>query len=250
MDYISILQQIKENCVELLQDNLVGIYVHGSIAFDCFRWENSDIDYIVVVNRSLSNGIKNNLMKETLRIRNNAPPSGLEMSVVLKEYCLNFAYPTPYDLHFSDMHKDWYDRDPLDYCEKMNGVDIDLVIHFTIIKEVGIVLHGEPINSVFGIIPKEHYFASIKEDVQPAKDEVKDNPVYYILNLCRTLAYKNDGLVLSKEQGGNWGLKNLDYKYNGVIRMALDYYVSGKPIIIDIDLALDFCKYTINQIFE
>jgi streptomycin 3"-adenylyltransferase len=49
MDYNPILQQIKENYVEVIQDNLVGIYVHGSIAFNCFRWENSDIDYIVVV---------------------------------------------------------------------------------------------------------------------------------------------------------------------------------------------------------
>ncbi|MCL2772188.1 MAG: DUF4111 domain-containing protein [Oscillospiraceae bacterium] len=252
MDYNLILQQIKESYIEVLQDNLVGIYVHGSIAFNCFRWENSDIDYIVVVNRSLSNDVKNELMKETLRIRKSGPPNGFEMSVVLKKYCLNFEYPTPYDLHFSDMHKERYENNPLEYCEKMNGVDIDLAAHFTVIKEASIVLYGEPIVSVFGVIPKEYHLDSIKNDIQVAKDGVKDNPVYYILNLCRTLAYKNDNLILSKAQGGNWALENLDYKYNSVIRAALDYYVSDKSITIDIDtnLALDFCEYMINQIFE
>jgi len=248
MDYNPILQQIKENCVEVIQDNLVGIYVHGSIAFNCFRWENSDIDYIVVVNRALSNNVKNELMKETVQISKSAPPGGLEMSVVLKEHCLNFEYPTPYDLHFSDMHKDWYENNPLEYCEKMNGVDIDLAAHFTIIKEVGIVLYGEPINSVFGVIPKEYYFDSIKNDIQAAKDGVKDNPVYFILNLCRVLAYKNDDLILSKEQGGNWGLKNIDYKYNDLIRAALNRYALDKAMTIDTDSALDFCDYMINKI--
>ncbi|MCL1963524.1 MAG: hypothetical protein FWF69_00480 [Firmicutes bacterium] len=161
MDYIPILQQIKQSYVELLQDNLVGIYVHGSIAFNCFRWEKSDIDYIVVVNRSISNDIKNELMRETLLISKVAPPNGLEMSVVLKQHCRNFEYPTPYELHFSHTHKDWYEKNPTEYCEKMNGVDIDLAAHFTIIKEVGIVLYGEPINSVFGVISKEYYFDSI-----------------------------------------------------------------------------------------
>jgi len=248
MDYNLILHQIKESYIKLLQDNLAGIYVHGSIAFNCFRWEESDIDYIVAVNRPLSNYIKNELMKETLRISKAAPPKGLEMSVVLKEHCLNFEYPTPYDLHFSNMHKDWYENNPLEYCEKMNGVDIDLAAHFTIIKEAGIVLYGEPVNSVFGVIPKEYYFDSIKNDIQAAKDDISNNPVYFILNLCRVLAYKNDCLILSKEQGGNWGLEKLDYKYNDLIRAALDCYAADKTVMTDTNLALDFCEYMINQI--
>jgi len=248
MDYIPILQLIKKSCIEVLKDNLVGIYVHGSIAFNCFRWEESDIDYIVVVNHSLSNEIKNELMKETFQINKIAPQKGLEMSVVLKGHCFCFKYPTPYELHYSDMHKDWYERNPLDYCKKMIGDDIDLAAHFTIIKEVGIVLHGEAINSVFGVIPKEYYFDSIKNDIQSAKDEVKTNPVYFILNLCRVLAYKNDDLILSKEQGGNWGLEKIDHKHHDVIRMALDHYTSDKSIPIDTKLAIDFFDYAINRI--
>ena len=33
----------------ILGDNLVGIYVHGSIAFGCFHEEKSDIDFIAVI---------------------------------------------------------------------------------------------------------------------------------------------------------------------------------------------------------
>jgi streptomycin 3"-adenylyltransferase len=37
--------------------------------------------------------------------------------------------------------------------------------------------------------------------------------MYLILNLARVLAFMKDGLVLSKREGGEWGLKNLPEKY-------------------------------------
>jgi len=250
MDCKLILQDIKETYLELLHNNLVGIYVHGSIAFNCFNWEKSDIDFIAVVRETIQDDIKNEIIKETLRINKNAPQKGLEMSIVLKEYCMNFKYPTPFDLHFSNMHIDWYKNSPQEYCQKMNGVDKDLAAHFTVTKKAGIVLYGEPINNVFGEVPKEYYFDSIKHDIQNAKNEVDNNPIYILLNLCRVLAYKKDCLILSKEQGGNWGLDKLDYKYNYLIRTALDCYTSDKIITIDNDLALEFCEYMLKQIYE
>ena len=44
-----ILDQIKCSCLSAFGNNLVGIYVHGSLAMDCFQWNHSDIDFIVVV---------------------------------------------------------------------------------------------------------------------------------------------------------------------------------------------------------
>jgi len=238
MDHIALLEQIKARYAALLQANLVGIYVHGSVAFDCFHWASSDIDYIVVVDRPLSLDLKNELMKETLRLNAAAPQKGLEMSVVLREHCMNFAYPTPFELHFSNTHQ-----------ETMNGVDKDLAAHFTVIKHRGLALCGEPIDSVFGDIPKECYLDSIQADIQGAKDGVRYDPVYYILNLCRVLAYQRDGLILSKEQGGNWGLEHLDCRFHSVIRAALDGYVSGGAVVVDGNEAVEFCESMLDRIF-
>ena len=35
------------------QENLTGIYVHGSLAFGCFRWEKSDVDFLVKFGESI-----------------------------------------------------------------------------------------------------------------------------------------------------------------------------------------------------
>ena len=47
----------------ILKDNLMGIYLHGSIAMGCFNGQKSDIDLIVVVQHELSNAIKHQYMK-------------------------------------------------------------------------------------------------------------------------------------------------------------------------------------------
>ncbi|MBF0777492.1 nucleotidyltransferase domain-containing protein [Streptococcus cuniculi] len=44
-----VLNRIKHECVVQVGSNLVGIYVHGSLAYGCFSWEQSDIDFLVVV---------------------------------------------------------------------------------------------------------------------------------------------------------------------------------------------------------
>jgi streptomycin 3"-adenylyltransferase len=51
--------------------------------------------------------------------------------------------------------------------------------------------------------------------------------VYVILNLCRVLAWLKEGCVLSKEEGGRWGRKNLPEKLIPVVESALECYRTG-----------------------
>lgn len=48
-----LFNRISKAYISILKENLIGIYIHGSIAFDCFTWEKSDIDFIVVVQSPL-----------------------------------------------------------------------------------------------------------------------------------------------------------------------------------------------------
>ncbi|WP_291648412.1 aminoglycoside adenylyltransferase domain-containing protein [Clostridium sp.] len=248
MNYEDVLKSVSIEYKKILRDNLVGIYVHGSIALGCFNWDKSDIDYIVVVNKPLTEEIKLKFMDFTIELNKQAPPKGLEMSVVLKEYCTNFIYPTPYELHFSNMHLDWYNSDSKDYCKKMSGFDKDLAAHFTIIKNSGVVLYGLTINEVFAEIPREDYLDSIKNDISDAKSEVYYNPVYILLNLCRVLAYVRDNLILSKEKGGEWGLYNLDKCYHKIINEALYSYKTNEIMKVDEEEAKEFSDYMLKNI--
>lgn len=250
MDYHKILNSISENYRDILQENLTGIYVHGSIALGCFNWDKSDIDFIVVINGELSHETKRKLMDFTVKLNEQAPPKGLEMSIVLEEYCRKFQYPTPFELHFSNMHKEWYHRNPDDYCEHMHGEDKDLAAHFTIIKHAGVVLCGKPICAVFGDVPSDLYLDSIKDDIINAKKDIIENPVYIVLNLCRVAAYIKEGLILSKKQGGEWGSKNLNSDYQSIIIPVLHSYQTNETMNIEKDKASDFCDYMFSIVFD
>ena len=70
----------------ILKEKLTGIYLHGSLAMDCFNPEKSDIDLIVVISNDISDSQKMLLMKEIVNLNQKAPAKGLEISVVKKEY--------------------------------------------------------------------------------------------------------------------------------------------------------------------
>lgn len=246
-----VLEQIKKSYQDILSENLIGIYVHGSIAFNCFHWDKSDIDFLVVTNELPSLHEKQELIKVLLRIDSICPPKGLEMSLILKKYCNDFVYPTPFELHFSNMHKDKCRANLKNYCMTMNGVDKDLAAHFTVVREAGITLCGMDIKTLFGPVPKEDYIDSIKCDIEDALNEIEKNPVYIVLNLCRVLAYIKDELVLSKKQGGQWGVENLSAPYIHIIQKAENSYCGNEVFKVDTDndATRKFAKYMIEQIF-
>lgn len=244
---IEILDEITCRYAEILQENLVGIYVHGSIAFGCFNWDQSDIDFIVVVKEQLPLHTKEELIQMLIRLKKIAPSKGFEMSVVLLEHCLSFCYPTPFLLHFSNSMITECEADLFGYCKTMHGTDKDLAAHFTVIKKVGVTLCGKEIKDVFGIVPEEDYIDSIKMDISNAVEGVLNNPVYFILNLCRILAYLTEGIILSKAQGGEWGLENIPDRFSPTIKAALNSYRQNKKLAVENKDAQEFCKYMLNK---
>lgn len=250
MEYQKILYRISEEYNRILKSNLVGIYIHGSIAFGCFNPNKSDIDFLVVVRNEPTLEEKEKIINVLLELSCEAPQKGLEMSVVRLAVCKCFMYPTPFELHFSNAHLKKCQEDLKAYCETMKGTDRDLAAHFTVIKKAGIVLCGEEINNIFGNIQKRYYIDSIKADVKNAKDEVYDNPADVVLNLCRVRAYMTENLIMSKEQGGLWGTAHLPSRFTELIQSVLNIYRSDKTFILDKELLYEFCDYMNSLIFE
>lgn len=249
MDYNVILQKCRRLFERVLGGNLVGIYVHGSIAFGCFTWEKSDIDFIAVTRAPMTYGEKLSVMKGLLEINEEAPDKGIEMSVMQLKDTQEFRHPAHFDLHYSNGHRERCQQDLEEYCRNMNGDDPDLAAHCTVINHVGQVLCGLPVDMVFGPVAKKDYLDSIRSDVENAVEDVKENPVYIILNLCRVMAYIREEQVLSKKQGGEWGIRNLPAEYRMLIAEALMCYQSNNAMQADAGQCEAFCRY-MQQIME
>ena len=246
--YETLLKRFTEESKNILGENLVGVYLHGSAAMGCFNPAKSDLDLLVVVEEGLCDDVKRSFMDMVLQMNVEAPAKGLELSVLRRADCAAFVHPMPFDLHFSIAHEQWYRTDPQDYVEKMKGVDQDLAAHITILHRKGVVLYGPAISDVFAPVPRDAYVKSIRADIADAEEQILKNPVYVALNLCRVMAFIREGLVLSKLEGGRWGLGNLPWAYHSVIDAALAAYTSDREMKIPAQKLKVFAQFLLDRI--
>ena len=247
MTELELLAIIKNEYSAILSTKLTGIYVHGSIAFGCFRWETSDIDFLVVVNEPLTQFEKESLIKVLLELNPDAPPKGFEMSIILESVCSPFVYPTPYELHFSNAYLEQFRSDLAVQCHSLNGTDKDLAAHITVTRAIGFPLCGKAINEVFSEVPHENYIDCLMYDIENAVDDIINSPVYFTLNLCRVLAYLRDCIVISKAQGGDWGMKHIP-QHATLITAAMMAYTTGTEFIASEDELQKFAAYMLQEI--
>ena len=237
-----------EQSKDILGNNLVGIYLHGSAVMGCFNEKTSDIDLLVVIHHDMTEEEKHQYMDMVVELNILAPTKGIEMSIIKKSVCKPFVYPTPFELHFSIAHLEWYKNNPQDYVLKMKGTDKDLAAHFTILYHRGKCLFGEDIHDVFEPVGETAYFDSIWYDIENAEEDILENPVYVTLNLCRVLAFKKEKLILSKKEGGEWGLVHVPETYRNLIQQALDEYISVDTMKLDEEVAVEYAGYMMEQI--
>lgn len=233
---------------EELEENLLGIYLHGSLAMGCFNPRRSDIDFIVVVKETLTAENKKRIAKKALMLNDELPNErGLEFSVILETYLEPFIYPTPCELHYSDFHKERYRSDENYLCGGYD--DNDLAAQLAVAYYRGVSLYGRPLNELYKPVERQLYLASILYDIEDASHNIADNTVYVVLNLCRVLFFLREGTISSKKEGGEWGAASLPNQYQDLVRKCLDEYTgnAGKSEF-DNQLLSDFADYMMRAI--
>lgn len=245
-----LLDHLVEESQRILQAKFVGFYLHGSLAMGCFNPDVSDVDFLIVVDEALTDPEARALLDVMVAANNDAPPKGLEMSVVERRVLNPFIYPTPHELHFSPYHLAAYHKDPEEYIEQRRSKDPDLAAHITILHAYGQAWVGPAIKEVFGEVSHEAYLDSLLLDQADPVQDILQNPPYVILNLCRVLAYVREGHILSKAKAALWALNHLSDDRNQVIESALRYYTKNIPVDVQEERLVAFGSYMQAKIHE
>ena len=221
--------QIQAFCQQvhaLLQDDLVGIYLHGSLAMRYFNPERSDIDLLVVTTMQMSVEMKHQIITRLLSLSN--MPCPIETSFLILSELSPFEHPLLYDLHYSETWREQYTKELTDgtwqHWNDERRRDPDLTAHFMIARHRGITLYGKPIPEVLPLVPSEDYIGSILDDYRDAREGRTTNPVYFVLNACRVVAYLSEGHVYSKDEGGVYGLETFPIPYHALLKQSLELY--------------------------
>lgn len=233
--------------------NLVGVYLHGSIALNAFNPGSGDVDILVVVKNALRAEEKLAIAKDIIAIDNK--PAPLEMSAITSEEARNWKTPGKCVFHYSDF---WTQK----YMERFNKPetevyvvdnefpDSDVTSYIKLIKQCGIVLYGESIQDVFAPVSDEDFWAAISADVDDY-DFNDYNPRYFasnILILGRILSFRKERKILSKYDAGLWTIENVPDELKIVPSLAMRIWFCGEEHDIPKKKLDDFREYLVSEI--
>lgn len=223
------VNQFREHAQAIIGVYFVSLYLHGSLAMGCFNPASSDIDLLVVTAEGMTVNTKRKIAE--MLLHTSMAPNAIEISFLVEPAMHPFTHPLPYDFHYSETWRDeisialqngewqtWNDQ---------QKTDADLTMHITVVNNRGICLYGKPIREVFPVIPAEYYKIALFSEFHWALQQVLINPTYFILNACRIYAYLREGSILSKDEGGSWGLRVFPSVYHALIQQALTLYRSN-----------------------
>jgi streptomycin 3"-adenylyltransferase len=216
-----------------LNNNLVGIYLHGSLAMNSYFPPKSDIDIIAVVNEKLQPLLAKSLNLSIAKYSKTRENIGdIELSIITKNIAKNIPENLPYEIHYSESLHEKILNNKIIYGKEQ--YDNDLFSHLMYIKKRGICLFGQPINEIFGDVDWNMFMASIFEDLDDILNNgnIYKSPIYGVLNICRVLKLltNEEKLIYSKFEGGIWGIENLPNEYKPLVEKALEIYCSNEII--------------------
>jgi len=218
-----VLSETLSGVHSVLRENLIGIYLYGSLAMECFNPKSSDIDIILVVRKRLSKEQGKKIIEFLKGVC--SKDRRIELSIVCEDVVRNPQYPIMVDLHYE------YWGDIFE-----NEKDNEILSNLYTTRKRGFCVWGAPTSDVFSEIPAQYHLRSVKEDIEHTRKYLHENPervgydpaVYWVLTSCRILAFIREGKVLSKLEGGQWGLANLPEEYHDLVKQALSCYQGKK----------------------
>lgn len=212
--------------------DLVGIYLHGSLAMGCYYRPKSDLD-LLVVTAALDPGRRRALAQAIACHAQTRPTTGnLELSAITAPVAAQVPVPVPLEVHYSSQWHEHILAGDVDWSA--TRWDPDLPAHLLSVRQRGAVLHGPPIADVVGQVPWSAFRAAVLDDFAwiVDGDNVLTTPFYGVLNICRYwhLLTTDEQVVLSKEEGAMWALEHLPAEHHRVVFDALEAYRWAAPV--------------------
>lgn len=246
-DVNEILNLLLLRASAILGQQMVGMYLYGSLSSGDFDPASSDIDFVIVTESELAPEIVSALEKMHTEIW----ASGLKWAAKLEgSYlpkslirCHNPSGPP---------------------CPTVNEgaffVDqrgSDWIIQRHVIRECGVVLSGPEPKTLIDPVSKDEIRQAVRGVLTEWWFPMLANPswlaergseyhAYAVISLCRALHALRHGVIVSKPVAAKWAQSQFDNQWSGLIETALRVQSGSQASFLE--ETLDFLRFTKEQI--
>jgi len=243
-----------------LRENLVGIYLVGSIASGDFDLD-SDVDFLVVTNTELTEANMKALQDIQIKIHgfDCYPAKHLEGSYISISDLNDWSTVGQKKLYYFDNGSTAYEQSIHDNQWHVRWI----------LRERGITLVGQKPETILKSIPLNEMFSEIKTTMLQVmklfEDEInrplsffnsKFGQSFAVLTYCRMLHTLHTGTVRSKKAGVKWAKQFVEPKWVNIIDQAWNEREGVRFLVkirqrAELTLlyeTLDFIKYAVAQL--
>lgn len=230
----------------LLDEQLVGIYLHGSLALGDFDPAQSDIDFVVVTADEIASDSIAALMAVHQKLAAEYPRWGSELEgTYVWQNAIRRYEP---------------DKAIFPHIERGGTLQVephltDWIIQCHVLREQGVTLVGPPPQSLIDPISPEElqqavasllgdWWAAQLEDTH--RLEQSGYQVYAILTMCRILYTLAHGTVVSKTVAAHWAQVTLDKRWGALVNHAQRRHIDRSTL----DETLDLIRFTLYAAHE
>lgn len=203
---------------------LLAAYLHGSICLGGYVPGPSDLDLLLVSEGSMTRAERTVFADALLPLH--GAPCPVELSVVTRAGLLR---PQPVCcFHFSQMWAGRYAaRDTDNPLLAGDFPDGDIPAYYRVARQSGVTLLGPKPAELLPEVGDEVFWRSITDGIEDCSFEDYGLFASNILTLPRILSFAHLRRVLTKAQGGRWGMDAFP-EYADLLRRALAEYEGGQ----------------------
>jgi hypothetical protein len=212
-----LLQAFTDEWPALLDGELVGIYIYGSLTQAAFDPARSDVDMIAATRRPPGTQLGTTIQKWLTRQASaNEWTRRLQLMVVASADVFTADAPA-FHYQFGKCSLGRTDGNPIPWIN---------------IIESGVTLCGPPARTFVPAVTQAVLHETLLREIGYIRDELgkgresewRDKPkyrAYAVLTVCRILYSHTSGSIVSKPAAAEWAMEKLDPSWHGLISAAL-----------------------------
>ena len=246
----AVLQELLADIQHILGNQLVGMYLEGSLAGGDFD-EDSDIDFVVVTNDDISENVFSALqmMHQRINLLDTKWSTNLEGSYI-SQYAIRCFDPK--HANFPNIERGFGEPLKLVYHAE------SWIIHRYVLRERGITIIGPALRTLIDPVSPDALRQAMVPVLQGWAKQILNNPneiarrgyqSYTVLSICRILYTLQFGDIVSKPKAASWAKETLGEKWGALIdrtwigRHNPGLFASAE----DINQTLDLISYALER---